>query len=210
MRALVTSGPTRAPLDATRFLMTTSTGALGAALAAEGVARGWQVDLVRGWSAQEPAPHPLLTVHPVNWLDDLVPLLERLASARSYAVVFHAMAVLDYAPTPLRGKRPSGSSWDLTLHPTPKVIDRMKNLFPQATLIGFKLETEIPESLLVERAAALARRSGARAVVANLLEWTKGGYRCCVVDERGCVLARPEGRAETASWLWRFVLGARG
>jgi len=210
MRALITSGPTRARIDAVRFIMNTSSGGLGAAIAAEGLARGWQVDLVHGPGAAVPATHRRLVLHSVPWLVDLEPTLRSLENPTDYAAVFHAMAVLDYAPrTVLRDKRASGEPWNLLLHPTPKLIDRFRGLFPSAMLIAFKLETGISEKELAARAARLAQRCGAHIVIANLLEWVEQAYRCQAVDADGRVHADLTGRDATAAWLWDLVEGHR-
>lgn len=206
-RALITSGATRARLDAVRFIMNTSSGAMGAALAVEGLARGWEVDVVHGPMSVVPAAHERLRCHPVPWLQDLEPTLRAMsASGSAYSVVFHAMAVLDYAPEQVMAdKRPSNLPWTLKLVPTPKVIDHIGTWFPRASLVGFKLEAHVPEVELRARAAMLARRCGARIVVANLLEWVTAGYRCLMVDGTGRVHAEIAGRENAARWLWDFV-----
>ncbi|MBN1423643.1 hypothetical protein JXA88_03715 [Candidatus Fermentibacteria bacterium] len=209
-RAVVTSGPTRARLDAVRFLMNTSSGSLGAAIADQGLARGWEVGLVHGPCSTLPPPHPNLSTHPVSWLSDLYPTLLGVPYREEIAVVFHAMAVLDWAPrTVSQGKRASGRPWRVVLDPTPKIIDELRGLFPNAALIAFKLETGVTEEELVARAGRLARRCGADIVVANLLEWVQAGYRCRVVCGDGSVRADIVGREETAAWLWGWVENRR-
>ncbi len=206
MRLLITSGPTRAPLDAVRFIMNTSSGSLGATLAEEAVRRGWSVDLVHGVGALVPPPRAGLTLWPVSWLQELEPILSSLSTRHAYDAVFHTMAVLDYAPREaLPSKHPSGHPWTVVLEPTPKLVDRFSSLFPGATLIAFKLETGISEQELVSRAATLARRCGAKAVVANLLEWVREDYHCLIVDAQERVVARVWGREGTAGWLCDFV-----
>lgn len=206
LRAVVTSGPTRARLDAVRFIMNTSTGALGAAIASHGVARGWRVDLVHGTCSVLPPPGPNLSVYPVAWLADLQPALRSVPHPEEVAVIFHAMAVLDWAPriaSPT--KRASGRPWRLVLDPTAKIIDGLSALFPSAALVAFKLETGISEAELAARASRLARRCGADIVVANLQEWVESGYRCRVLNGGGSVLADLAGREETAAWLWEWA-----
>jgi phosphopantothenoylcysteine decarboxylase/phosphopantothenate--cysteine ligase len=133
-------------------------------------------------------------------------MLQRLSETGAFSAVFHAMAVMDFAPSEARPeKRASGAPWTIELHPTPKMIDRFGVWFPNACLVGFKLESGITEAELVSRAARLARRCGADIVVANLLEWVETGYRCLVVDRDGIVRAEVAGREATAAWLWRHV-----
>jgi phosphopantothenoylcysteine synthetase/decarboxylase len=186
--------------------MNTSSGGLGVAIADEGLARGWHVDLVHGPGALVPAEHEHLSLHPVPWFTDLEPTIDSLPDPATYTAVFHTMAVLDYVPrTALSHKRASGEPWNLVLYPTPKLVDRFKARFPAAMLIAFKLEAGVDEHELVSRAARLAQRCGARIVVANLLEWVQERYRCQVVDAGGHVHADLSGREATAAWLWDFV-----
>ncbi len=58
-RFLITSGPIRAPIDAVRFISSTSTGKLGSLLAIEAHRRGAQVTFVFGEGSARPEPAEL-------------------------------------------------------------------------------------------------------------------------------------------------------
>jgi len=152
----------------------------------------------RTWSPGE------IILHEVSWIKELIPILEKIASLGTVPVFFHAMAVLDFAPHEFSdSKRPSGAPWTVTLQSTPKVVDRLRDLFPGVCLVAFKLEKAIDEAELVHRATKLARRVGAELVVANLLEWVHGeSYRCLIVDEEGEVRTEISGRRRLAGYLW--------
>ncbi len=211
--AIITAGPTRVRLDAVRFIMNSSTGALGVALAAEGAKRGWQIELLRGpFTADLPVESTwsgIVNQTQVAWLDQLIPALEDVETRVSPAVIFHAMAVLDYAPHMVdEGKRPSGIPWHVELSPTPKIIDLLPAMFPGARLVGFKLERGIDRSELVRRAALLGKRTHAEVVVANLQEWVgKDHYRCLIVDRSERIIAEISGREQLAAYLWNLVDG---
>lgn len=191
--------------------MNTSTGALGTLIAEEGMSRGWPVDFVAGpFSAVPHAPNDepaKLMLHNTPWQEDVLPTLRRIAERGETSAIFHVMAVLDYIPeSPMNSKRSSGAPWSVTLVPTPKIIDGMCTLFPQALLVAFKLEMGVDEAILQERAARLAARSGADLVVANLLDWiSPGQYRCLIIDKTGSVKERLSGRMQTATYLWDYV-----
>src|SRR5207302_4592494 len=74
-RILVTSGPTRAPLDAVRFFTNKSTGRLGALIAEAAVQGGADVTFVYGRGSETPAARggqrDHLRLVPVDTVDDL-------------------------------------------------------------------------------------------------------------------------------------------
>src|SRR5437879_10208455 len=75
-RILVTSGPTRAPLDAVRFLTNKSTGRLGALIAEAAVQAGADVVFVYGRGSDTPAvrggQRDHLRLLPVDTVSDLI------------------------------------------------------------------------------------------------------------------------------------------
>jgi phosphopantothenoylcysteine synthetase/decarboxylase len=175
------------------------------------MARGWPIDFVAGPFSVIPnvsvkVPGDLV-VHHTPWQEDVIPTLERIAGRGETRAILHAMAVLDYIPEISEdAKRPSGKPWPVTLVPTPKIIDRMHRLFPRAPLIAFKLEVGVEEALLRDRARNLAKRTGARLVVGNLLDWVRDGhYRCLIIDKTGAIKERLTGRKQTATYLWNYL-----
>lgn len=169
-RILITSGPTRAPFDAVRFLTNRSTGRFGTLLVQEALRRGAKVTLVYGVGSETPPAHPHLRKVPIETNEDLARVLQRELRKGSYDAVIHAMAVLDFAPAKARsGKTSSRGSWVVRLIPTPKVISRIKRWAPEVFLVGFKLEVGLDRKSLVSRGLRLLAESGADLVVANQL-----------------------------------------
>jgi phosphopantothenoylcysteine synthetase/decarboxylase len=206
---LVTSGPTRAPIDEVRYLANRSTGRLGAAIAEEALARGASVLFVQGPESRRPRPRDAparqrLHVHPVDTVSDLIQTLETLLTAEPVGAVVHAMAVLDYTPAePAAGKIDSGAE-ELTLRlvPTPKVIRRIRNWAPGTLLVGFKLKAGCAEEELVQAAKTLAADAGAALVVANdIRRITDQFHPALLVDPEGRILARPDTREAIAAAL---------
>lgn len=164
MNCLVTAGPTYEPIDEVRRLTNFSTGALGSGLAAFLAARGWTVTLLRGRLAtfgERPAGVELVEF---TTAADLARQLEARRTDQVQAV-FHAAAVGDFAVTrvwrrteggglePVQaGKLDSrGGPLLLELTPTPKIIARLREWFPNAFLAGWKYEVD------GDRATALAK-----------------------------------------------------
>jgi phosphopantothenoylcysteine synthetase/decarboxylase len=193
-RVLITSGPMRAPIDAIRCIVNTSTGELGALLAREALSRGAEVTFVCGEGSARPEAdrvHPewsdRLAIRPVATFDDLMRVMGQELGAGGYHIVLHAMAVLDYVPEKrLDDKVPSGQDrWTVTLVPTPKIIQMIKRWDPGLFLVGFKLQAGGGREELIEAATACARKSGADLVVANELGQIRSGQHQALVVEAG-------------------------
>ena len=164
MRCVVTAGPTFEPLDAVRRLTNSSTGRLGAELAARLTRAGHTVVLLRGELASWPAPSgPDLEPIPFTTTASLGEGLRRLGTT-GVAAVFHAAAVSDFAfgpvwrresdgrLVPVRGGKlgTGGGPLLAELLPTPKLLARLREWYPAAWLAGWKFEVD------GDRASALA------------------------------------------------------
>lgn len=172
MKILITSGGSREAIDDVRYLGNRSSGRTGALISAEAVRRFHTVFLLASEGSVPPPPWAvdtgLLRQIPFSSAQDLLEKGEELLAQHRFDAIVAAAAVADYAPEPEPGKVPSNlESWTLTLHPTPKVVDRFAKLAPQALLVVFKLEAVEDEELLIARARATVERVGAHLAVAN-------------------------------------------
>jgi len=99
-RVLVTSGPTREPIDPVRYLSNRSSGKMGHAVASAALRRGAEVVLISGPTTLQPPPGAVYV--PVQTAEEMREAsLQHLASA---SVVIKAAAVADY-----RVERPSAT-----------------------------------------------------------------------------------------------------
>ncbi|HXF83257.1 MAG TPA: phosphopantothenoylcysteine decarboxylase [bacterium] len=177
---LITSGPTRAPLDAVRYITNKSTGRLGALIAEEAIARGAHVTYVYGRPSQLPVArghaHDHLTLIAVETIDDLIRVF-RSEIPKGYDAVVHPMAVLDFQPDVVRQEKTASGveEWLVRLVPTPKVIGLVKELAPRTFLVGFKLEVGKSPDELREIAWQFLQKTRADLVVANDLREIEGG-----------------------------------
>lgn len=157
MKILVTAGPTFENLDRVRRLTNFSTGTLGSELAASLVRQGHEVILLLGHSSihQAQAPRDAAIIERFSTTADLMDRLRAHAS-RDVRALFHAAAVCDFRVGSVcrRGSQgelepasagkfdtSEGSLW-IELVPTPKIIERLRDWFPQACLVGWKYEVD--------------------------------------------------------------------
>jgi phosphopantothenoylcysteine synthetase/decarboxylase len=209
---LVTSGPTRADIDAVRYVSNRSSGRLGCRIAIEALRRGARVALVAGPQSATPDADGLsaeerarLRVLPVETVEDLIQALRaELTGPEPLQAVVHAMAVLDYVPErKIEEKTPSGrDAWDVRLVKTPKVIRRIKDWAPGAVLVEFKLEVGSTEEELRRVALESLRANRADLVVANDLTQIRDEvHPALILAPDGQVLARPATKGEIARAL---------
>jgi phosphopantothenoylcysteine decarboxylase/phosphopantothenate--cysteine ligase len=187
MNCLVTAGPTWEPLDAVRRLTNFSTGRLGTDLAAFLARSGHQVTLLRGETATHRAVPPGVTLESFSTTADLA---RRLAAHAGPTVeaVFHAAAVADFTPggafrrapdgalTPLRAGKLDTRSGPLLveLRPTPKLIERLRDWFPAARLVGWKYEVDGDPDRVLARAREQLARCRTDLCVVNGPAWGDG------------------------------------
>ena len=179
-KLLITSGPTRAPLDAVRYITNKATGRLGAFIAEEAIARGAHVTFVYGRPSQLPVvrghPHDHLTLIGVETIDDLISVF-RSEIPKGYDAVIHPMAVLDFQPDVVRSEKTASGVEELVVRlvPTPKVIGLVKDLAPDTFLVGFKLEVGKSRGELREIAYQFLKKNRCDLVVANDLREIEEG-----------------------------------
>jgi phosphopantothenoylcysteine decarboxylase/phosphopantothenate--cysteine ligase len=169
MKVLLTSGATREPIDAVRFLSNISSGATGAALAEHLAAAGHEVVVLHGEGAVRPSA-PGLTCGAFGSTAQLQARLESALCAGGFDVVVHAAAVADYRPDITHAGKLSSYADELTLRlvPTPKLLPLLKAMSPTPVrVLGFKLTSGADG---VARAAAVGKLfavGGVDAVVHN-------------------------------------------
>jgi phosphopantothenoylcysteine synthetase/decarboxylase len=213
-RVLVTSGPTRAPIDAVRFLTNKSTGRLGALIAEAALQAGADVTFVYGRGSILPAVRggrqERLRLRAVDTVDDLLSAF-RDELPKGYDAVVHAMAVLDFAPAEVRGEKVASNTpeWVIHLAPTPKAAALVRELAPRTFFVGFKLEVGKERGELIELARDWTRRNHADLVVANdLRDIERGAHIGYLVTDGGRVEAVAEGKEAIARTLVE-LLGRR-
>ncbi|MFA4645713.1 bifunctional phosphopantothenoylcysteine decarboxylase/phosphopantothenate--cysteine ligase CoaBC [Pyrococcus kukulkanii] len=165
-RVLVTAGATREYLDPIRFITNASSGKMGVALAEEADFRGAEVTLIK---TKGSVPSFVENQIEVETVEEMLNVIEGELSKKKYDVVIMAAAVSDFRPkVKAQEKIKSGQRIVLELEPTPKIIDRIKEIQPDVFLVGFKAETSMDR--LVNEAKRQIERAKSDMVIGNTLE----------------------------------------
>ncbi len=169
-RVLVTSGPTREPIDAVRFLSNPSSGRMGYAIAAAARDRGAAVVLVSGPTSL--AAPPGVRLIPVMTASEMRAAV--LEQARTAQVVIMAAAVSDFRPAePAVGKiKKSEASLVLQLEPTEDILLSLGRDKGGRILVGFAAETDD----VLRNAREKLERKNLDLVVANDIGMPGAGF----------------------------------
>ena len=165
----ITLGANRAPIDDVRAIQNASSGSTGWTIAEYLHRMGHQVISIAGKTASHPS-FTLPDVRRAGSPDSMLSVAKTVASEQPQPDAWiHSAAVLDYYTEPINGKKPSGDDpWELILIPGVKHIAELSPLVDGAIRIGFKLESDVSDELLVLKAKEQIERYGVDAVVANL------------------------------------------
>ncbi|RYG39999.1 bifunctional phosphopantothenoylcysteine decarboxylase/phosphopantothenate--cysteine ligase CoaBC, partial [bacterium] len=139
-RVLITSGPTREPIDAVRFVSNRSSGKMGAALARAALLMGAEVTVVAGpQRATLPLGAKVERVETALQMRDAA-----LAAVLDVDFIVAAAAVADYRPaSPFEGKlRRTESAMNLEMVANPDIVAELARTFPAAKTIGFAAEPD--------------------------------------------------------------------
>lgn len=199
VRVLVTSGPTREPLDDVRYLSNRSSGKMGAAVARAALLMGGEVTVVAG-PQDEPLPAGADLVRVETALEMHEAALSR---APGCGLIVGVAAVADYRPAERHeGKRRRGGTMSLELIENPDIIAALAQAEPRAYVAAFA--AEMGASLEAARAKLAAKR-----VHAVALNEVGGGRSAFESDENELMLVWADGEAnsgrrfklECAVWL---------
>ena len=162
MRLLVSAGPTREFLDPVRFLSNRSTGRMGFAVAAAGVAAGHEVALVAGPVALAP-PEGLAAYEPVVSARDMLAALRRRVAWCDALVMTAAVADFRPARRAPRKIHKGGMPEALRLVRNPDILASLRPRKGARVFVGFAAETDA----VLESAAGKLARKGLDLIVAN-------------------------------------------
>lgn len=175
---LVTCGPAYESIDAVRRITNHSTGELGTVLCETLVAAGYAVTCLRGEMATAPGPHDAK----VLGFTDNDSLLEALAGLPSLpSVIFHAAALADFTVASVEGggeakQKISSDAKELVIHlkPARKILPGLRELFPEALIVGWKYELEGTREDAVAKARSQIVHASTDACVVNGSAYGRG------------------------------------
>ncbi|ASJ07236.1 bifunctional phosphopantothenoylcysteine decarboxylase/phosphopantothenate--cysteine ligase CoaBC [Thermococcus pacificus] len=204
-RVLVTAGATREYIDPIRYITNASSGKMGVALAEEAELRGAEVTLIKTRGSVSSFVENQIEVETV---EEMLAAIENELKAKKYDVVVLAAAVSDFRVKEKADvKIKSGKPLTLELEPTPKIIDRVKELQPDTFLVGFKAETGLSEEELIAAARKQIERAGSDLVVANTLSAFGSEENEVLLVTGDSVKRLPKmGKRELAERLWDEII----
>jgi len=175
-RVLVTGGPSRAYLDAFRYITNPSSGKMGVAIAQNALDRGAEVTLVYGPGTAKP-PVGVKVIDILGTDDMLVAVQDELGS-KKYDTAILSAAAADYGASDRKmEKTPSGKDeWALLLKPLPKVIENVKKVDADVYLVGFKAEFDLTDEELIQRSYDRMVGAGMDLIVANDVARKDAGF----------------------------------
>ena len=150
MKVIVTCGPSYEPIDQVRRLTNFSTRELGVHLSNQLASTGFEVFCLKGSGATHRGPGEQCHLSFFDTNDDLLEFLTQTSAVHEIAAVFHVAALCDYKVR--RVEDDEGRSCNspkiasrsgaltISLEPTTKVISKMRHLFPESILVGWKYE----------------------------------------------------------------------
>ena len=206
MRVVITGGPSSEPIDEVRLITNRSTGELGVILAEAFWQSGHEVNLFLGQLSQ----FRLRQAAYFNRNEDLQRMLGEMNESKSVNVVLHAAALSDFQVAAVRagtldvGLKKIGSEHEtlsVELAPKPKVIAKLRDLFPNALIVGWKLELEGSRDDLVREASQQVKKNRTDACVINGRAFGDG-FGFCTSEGLQEVLSS---KAELASFLVQWA-----
>ena len=157
---VVTAGATKERIDPIRILTNRSSGKTGRAVARALYVRGAKVTLV-----QDGPDVPYADVVAVETADEMMEACRRTAATADALV--SAAAISDFTADAVDQKIRSGSPLSVDLRPTPKLIDSVREAYPDLPIVGFKAETSGDDEAMIAEAERIRDRVDLAFVVAN-------------------------------------------
>jgi phosphopantothenoylcysteine decarboxylase / phosphopantothenate---cysteine ligase len=173
VKAVVSAGGTREPVDPVRYIGNRSSGKQGYAVASELQARGAQVVLVTASPLKPPVDVEVVEVNTAAEMAEAV-----LSAAGAADVVVMAAAVADYRPSaPVASKiKKSGAPMTIELEPTLDILAALgSRKRPDQVIVGFAAETA-SGNVLVELGRGKLASKQADLVVANDVSAEGAGF----------------------------------
>ncbi len=168
MKILVTAGPTLEYIDPVRVITNKSLGLMGTEVTREALLRGAEVTLIYGLGTATP-PKEARVIRVETTKEMYAAVVSELKSKR-YDVVIATAAAADWTPKKHFDYKVSTretSTLDVKLEPTPKIIDVVKKISPEAFLVSFKAEYNVSDEKLIGNAFKRLKEAKADLIVAN-------------------------------------------
>jgi phosphopantothenoylcysteine decarboxylase/phosphopantothenate--cysteine ligase len=164
-RVVVTTGATAEPIDPVRVLTSRASGKTGRAVARACYVRGADVTLVHGPGDLDGGV-PWADLRRVGTAAEMREAVE--VALEDAGALVSAAAIGDYTVDAADEKLRSGrEDLTLSLRPTPKLIDDVRDRRPDLPIVGFKTETGGDDREMIAQSRRIMERADLAFVVAN-------------------------------------------
>ena len=189
MKVVVTAGPTVEHIDPIKFITNRSSGKMGVAIARIAAIRGADVALIYG---------PGTVVPPLNVKVVRVRTTQEMRDAfvrelnKTTDIVVSAAAAQDFVVEQSQEKLRHFEPLTLKLIPAPRVLGGVRELAPNAFVVGFKAEHQVKDEELLEAARAKLEE-GLDMVIANDVGRAGAGFD---IDDNQVMIVTRSGHKE--------------
>ncbi len=167
-KILVTAGSTLEYIDPVRVITNKSSGLMGIEVTREALLRGAEVTLIYGRGTATP-PKEARVIR-VETTKEMYAAVVSELKAQKHDIVISTAAAADWTPkkhydykVPTR----ETSTLNVKLEPTPKIINVVKKISPEAFLVPFKAEYNVSDKELIKNAYERLKRAKADLIIAN-------------------------------------------
>ncbi len=200
-RILITAGPTWVPIDSVRVISNIASGQTGILLAEKLTRLGARVTLFLGPVSSCSIDKRIRLVN-FKFFDELRNRLKQELRINKYDIIVHNAAVSDFKPVRRSGGKISSlRSHTLKLTPLPKIAREIRAASPKAKLVIFKLEPQVIDKALIQRAKLARQKLKAEVVVANRIN----PYRAFIIG-RGSGIIKVKNKKELAGRLIKLLV----
>ncbi|MFX0173370.1 MAG: bifunctional phosphopantothenoylcysteine decarboxylase/phosphopantothenate--cysteine ligase CoaBC [Candidatus Hodarchaeota archaeon] len=175
-KILITGGATREYLDDIRFLSNPSTGFSALQVTKALYSLGAEVSLILGEGHTIDLRECAFSAKIVRSTSDMYDAVMEELSNTHYNVLVSVAAVSDYHPQYQAGKIASRqTNLAMDLIPTVKIVEKVRDKFPELFIVGYKAEVGISKEELQKRGEKFLENNNLQMVCANWVgEPTKG------------------------------------
>ncbi|MEI4620371.1 hypothetical protein KFD70_06105 [Bacillus pfraonensis] len=177
-KILITSGGCLEKWDQVRGHTNLAKGTIGRMLAEEAMSKGAHVIYLHGYFAEKPnAINNQLELHPFEGIIDLQDKMKSIITHEKIDVVIMAAAGSDWIVDKIcdkdgnvldmNGKISSNIAPIIHFQKAPKILKQIKQWDPETILVGFKLESDVNEVELIQRASERMGQAKANLMIAN-------------------------------------------
>ncbi|TFE66853.1 phosphopantothenoylcysteine decarboxylase domain-containing protein [Methylacidiphilum caldifontis] len=176
MKVLITCGPSFEPIDQVRRITNFSTGKLGIELSSYFSKWGMEVVCLLGSHSSLRPISPQFTLYLFDTNEGLWKEIKKLSESHSFDAIFHAAALCDfrvqqivdqYGEEAIKTKITSDREYWIKVVPAEKLIDKLRTIFPDALIAGWKYEVEADYDTVLLKGKRQIERSGSDYCVIN-------------------------------------------